>query len=200
MRLKDCYSLNVDELFGERSTIRNSPAQIDDGVKLEFVQENCRESLNIFEALADYLVARNCTQDMARQVEVAENALDARNAEAQRQNDIIIANYAERLNKFLETKRQEFELETQRIELESVAQVENLHNDREKQRAQLNALTKILAFYRASLEQMQKFLMELEGAPELYVTRNKFYFQAKEDCRIKIRRINDVIKKIGEVA
>ena len=200
MRLKDCYSLNVNELFDEVPTARNLPSKVDDGINFEFVRHECRDSLNIFEALADYLVERTHTQDMARQVAAAENALDERNEAARRQSDIIIANYAERLNKFLETKRQEFELETQRIELESAAQVENLRDDRKRQRSRLNTLTKILAFYRASLEQMQKFLLELEESPELYVTRNKFYFQAKEDCRIKIKRINEVLKKIGEDA
>ncbi len=196
MKVKDSYSLRVDEIIGEVPTAENFPLKADEEINLELVQQDCEESFNIFEAFANYLVERTRTQDLRQQISTAEEALDTRNAEARRQSEIIIANYSERVKKFLATKRQELELETQRIELENFALVEGIRDAREHQKSQLNALMKVLAFYRSALEQIQNFLTETENSPELFVTRIKFYHQAKEDCRIKMKRINDLLKRI----
>jgi len=196
MRVKDVYSLRTDELLEAVPTAENLPSRYDGAVNLDIARRHCADSLNIFTAFANYLVERNRTRDLARQISAAENALDARNAEARRQSEIIIANYAERLKNFLDTKRREFDLETQRIEQKSVAQVEVIRNDRERHQREVAAQIKMLEFYRSFLEEAQTFIAEIEDSPEKFVTRNKFYYQVCEDCRVKQKWLRDLLNKI----
>lgn len=194
MRVKDCYSLQVDELIDEVPTTDNLPAHFDGGIDPVIVRGNYEESLNIFEAFADYIVERNRTRNMSRQFAAAESALDARNDEARRQSEIILDGYAERLKNFLEAKRQEFELNTRRIEMESAAQVEQLQNERERQHRKTVQQIELLEYYRSFLDEAQKFLAEVENSPEKFMSRNKFYYQVKEDCRIKMKWVLNLIK------
>ena len=198
MRVKDCYSLQVDELIEEVPTAENLPAHFGGGINPVIVRGHYEESLNILKAFANYIVERNRTRDMAQQFAAAENALDARNTEARQQSEIILSNYAERLNKFLACKTQKLELETQRIEMESAAQVEQIQNARERESARIRELIRILEFYRSFLDEEQKFLAEFEVAPQKFMTRNKFYYQVKEDCRIKVKWIQNLLKQIDK--
>lgn len=198
MKVKDCYSLYVEELLDELPTAGNLPTKFDSGITIETVQRNYEDSLNIFTAFANYLVERNRTKDLAKQYAAAESALDARNAEARRQSESIIANYAERLNNFLAVKRQEFELETRRIELESAELVAIVRNAAERQHAKITAFLDMLKFYRSLLDDMQKFLAEVEESPEKFITKNKFYYQVKEDCRVKMKQITKLLKDINQ--
>ena len=197
LKIKDFYSLRVDELLGDVPTADNFPVKVDDEISLNRVRQDYEGSLNIFEAFANYLVERNRTKDLNRQIETLETALDARNIEAKNQSKIIIDNYTERMKFFLETQRRELELEIQRIELKNAELVEGIRYERERQRSRITVLTKLLNFYLSSLEQIQKFLAETEESPELFVTKNKFRHQVKEDCRVKLKKINGLLKKIG---
>lgn len=208
MKVKDCYSLYVEELLDEVPTAGNLPTKFDSGITIETVQRDYENSLNIFTAFANYLVERNRTKDLAKQCAAAKNALDARNAEAQRQSELIIDNYAERMNNFLAAKRQEFELETQRIELESAERVAIVRNAAERQHAKIKAFLDMLKFYRSFLDDMQKYLAELddmkksfeegEESPEKFLTKNKFYYQVKEDCRVKMKQITKLLKDLNQ--
>ena len=99
MRVKSRYSLNLEELGVPAPDLM--PVVLESGISLPQVQESFSESLNVFKAFANYLVERNRTRDMARQFAAARRALDARNYEAERQSEIIVANYAEQLKHFL---------------------------------------------------------------------------------------------------
>ena len=196
MRVKDCYSLCLDELIDEVPTAENLPSRFDGGVNLDIARHDCEHSLNIFKAFANYLVERNRTRDLSRQIYAAERALDARNAEARRQSEIVIANYAERLQAFLTAKGAEFDLETQRLVAESTERVEHLQNEAERRHRENQARIKMLEFYRSFLDDAQKFLAEVEDSPEKFVTHNKFYWQAYEDCRVKTNAIRRLLKQI----
>lgn len=196
MRVKDCYSLCLDELLDEIPTAENLPSRFDGGVNLDIARRDCEHSLNIFKAFANYLVERNRTRDLSRQIYAAERALDARNAEARRQSEIVIANYAERLQAFLASKRAEFDLETQRLVAQSTERVEQLQNEAERRHRENQARVKMLEFYRSFLEDAQKFLAEVEDSPEKFVTHNKFYWQACEDCRVKSNAICRLLNQI----
>lgn len=198
MRVKDSYSLCVDELLGEIPTENNLPVRYDSGITPAFVCGNCAESLNLFEAFGNYIAERSRTKNWARQVEAAENALDARNDEVRRQSEIILDSYTERLNKFLAQKTQMLELETQRIEMESAAQVEQIQNARERESARIRELIRILEYYRSFLNEEQKFLSEIEAASQKFMTRNKFYYKVKEDCRIKVKWICNLLNQIDK--
>lgn len=198
MRVKDCYSLCLDELIDEIPTAENLPSRFDGGVNLDIARRDCEHSLNIFKAFANYLVERNRTRDLSRQIDAAERALDARNAEARRQSEIVIANYAERLQAFLASKRAEFDLETQRLVAESTERVEQLQNEAERRHRENQARIKMLEFYRSFLDDAQKFLAEVEDSPEKFVTHNKFYWQACEDCRVKSNAIRHLLKQIDQ--
>lgn len=198
MRVKDCYSLCLDELLDEIPTAENLPSRFDGGVNLDIARRDCEHSLNIFKAFANYLVERNRTRDLSRQIYAAERALDARNAEARRQSEIVIANYAERLQAFLASKRAEFDLETQRLVAQSTERVEQLQNEAERRHRENQARVKMLEFYRSFLEDAQKFLAEVEDSPEKFVTHNKFYWQACEDCRVKSNAIRRLLKQIDQ--
>lgn len=196
MKVKDCYSLNVSEILGDVPTSIDVPAQLDRGISVSFVYGNYSESLNIFEAFANYLVERNRTSDMAKQIAAAESALDARNEEARRQSEIILDNYAERLQKFLDTERDKLKLETQRIELESEERVQQIQDAREREHARFKSLVSSLENYRSFLDEASKFLSEFESNPEKFLTRKKIYYQVKEDCRIKMKWITNLLKQI----
>ena len=198
MRVKACYSLCLDELVDEIPTAENLPSCFDGGVNLDIARHDCEHSLNIFKAFANYLVERNRTRDLSRQIYAAERALDARNAEARRQSEIVIANYAERLQAFLASKRAEFDLETQRLVAESTERVEQLQNEAERRHRENQARVKMLEFYRSFLDEAQKFLAEVEDSPEKFVTHNKFYWQACEDCRVKSNAIRHLLKQIDQ--
>lgn len=198
MRVKDCYSLCLDELVDEIPTAENLPSRFDGGVNLDIARRDCEHSLNIFKAFANYLVERNRTRDLSRQIDAAERALDARNAEARRQSEIVITNYAERLQAFLTAKRAEFDLETQRLVAESTERVEQLQNEAERRHRENQARIKMLEFYRSFLDDAQKFLAEVEDSPEKFVTHNKFYWQACEDCRVKSNAICRLLKQIDQ--
>ena len=198
MRVKDCYSLCLDGIVDEIPTAENLPSRFECEIHPVTVYGSCNESLNIFKAFANYIVERNRTRDLARQIDAAEAALDARNDVARNQSQIIVAEYAERLNNFLATKRQELALETQRIELESADRVNQIQNDREREHRRISELIEVLKYYRSFLEDVQKFLAEVEDSPEKFVTKNKFYHQAKEDCRVKIKWIGNLLKRIDD--
>ena len=198
MRVKDSYSLCVDELLSEIPTENNLPVRYDSGITPAFICGNCAESLNLFEALGNYIAERSRTKNLTRQVEAAENALDARNDEAQRQSEIILDSYTERLNKFLAQETQKLELETQRIEMESAAQVEQIQNARERESARIRELVRLLEYYRSFLNEEQKFLSEIEVALQKFMTRNKFYYQVKEDYRIKVKWISNLLNQIDK--
>lgn len=196
MRVKDCYSLRVDELLDEVPTPRNLTANFDNGISVPTIQKNYAESLNFFEAFANYLIEHSRTQDIEKQFAAAESALDSRNTETRLQSATIIANYAERLRSFVESQAREFELETQRLEIESSELVTDLHNERERQRLKIRAQIKALEHYRKFLDESQAFLTEIEQCSEKFATKNKFYFQVKEDCRLRMKWIRDLLKKI----
>ena len=197
MRVKDNYSLRVEEILDEVPMAENLPSNFDGGLILN-VRRNYAESLNFFAAFANYFVERSRTQDLEKQFAAAENALDSRNTEARLQSEMIIANYAERLQEFLETQARELELETQRIELESSERVEIVRNEREREHARITELIRVLEHYRAFLVEAQNFLAELERSPEKFATKNKFYFQVKEDSRLRMKWIRDLLKKIDD--
>lgn len=198
MRVKDSYSLCVDELLNEIPTENNLSVRYDSGITLAFVCGNCAESLNLFKAFGNYIAERSRTKNLARQVEAAKNTLDARNNEAWRQSEIILDSYTERLNKFLTQETQKLELETQRIEMESAAQVEQIQNARERESARIRELVRLLEYYRSFLNEEQKFLSEIEVALQKFMTRNKFYYQVKEDCRIKVKWIRNLLNQMDK--
>ena len=196
MRVKDRYSLNLSELIGDVPTSTDVPARFDNGVSFPIVYGNYSESLNIFEAFGNYLVERNRTRDMAKQIAAAEDALDARNEEARQQSEIILANYAERLQEFLRNKRQELELETKRIERESAALVQQIQSEREREHARLEKIAQLLEHYRSFLDEASDYIAEFEASPEKFLTRNKFYHRVKEDYRIRLKWISSLLKQI----
>lgn len=199
MRIKDCYSLCIDELIEEVPTPSNLPMNLDSGINFPIVKRDYEESLNVFKAFANYVVERNRTQDMKKQFAAAKRVLDARNAEARLQISMIIANYAERMQEFLTKKKQEFKLETQRIESENAEIVEKIHNAAERQHAKIKMFIELFNYYRSALDEIQQFLMEAEKISEISISKNKFYFQAKEDCRCKLRQIKILLKEINKV-
>lgn len=196
MRVKDHYSLCVEELIGAVPMAENLPTNFDGGISVPIIQKNYAESLCFFEAFADYLVERSRTQDIEKQFAAAEEALDSRNAEARLQSATIIANYAERLKGFVESRAREFELETQRLEAESAERVEIVRNEREREHFRITELIQVLEHYRTFLVDSQKFLAEIEQCSEKFATKNKFYFRVKKDYDLRLKWIQKLLNKI----
>ena len=109
-------------------------------------------------------------------------------AELEKQGLLDNGELSDNAKNFLDMQRREFELETQRLELKNAELVESIRNDCERQVAKITVLTKLLKFYLSSLEQIQKFIAETEESAELFVTKNKFRHQVKEDCRVKLKK------------
>ncbi len=122
--------------------------------------------------------------------------MDSRNAEARLQSATIIANYAERLKGFVESRAREFELETQRLEAESAERVEIVRNEREREHFRITELIQVLEHYRTFLVDSQKFLAEIEQCPEKFATKNKFYFRVKKDYDLRLKWIQKLLNKI----
>lgn len=196
MRVKDSYSLCIDELLGEMTMTDNLPAQYDAGITSNVVYGKCAESLNLIEALGNYIVERNRTKNLEKQFDAMKNALDSRNLEARHQSQIIINECAERLNNFLASERERLKIETQRIELESTAKVQQLQNDRERKSAEIQSIRKSLEYFGSILNEEQNLLDELKHSPQTFVTRNKFYYQVKEDHRIHLKWVQQLLKQI----
>ena len=196
MRVKSRYSLNLEELGVPAPDLM--PVVLESGISLPQVQESFSESLNVFKAFANYLVERNRTRDMARQFAAARRALDARNYEAERQSEIIVANYAEQLKHFLAEQEAEMRLLTEKIELEGRAIAEQIRDERAQQHEELELTRQILNRHLKLISRMQEFLSEAESSPESYVRKNRQYFRVVEECRAKMRavqnRLNDLDK------
>lgn len=190
--------MNLEELGVPAPDL--TPAVFDSGMSLPQVQESFFDSFNVIKAFANYLVERNRTRDMARQFAAARQALDARNYEAERQSEIIVANYAEQLEHFLEEQRAEMKLLTEKIELEGRAIAEQIRDERSRQRAELELTRQILKQHLKLISRMQEFLSEAESSPESYVRKNRQYFRVVEECRAKMRvvqnRLNDLDKRL----
>lgn len=198
MKVKERYSLCLEQILNSMPTIEKLPSTSDNAMDIQNIRHQCDESLNVFQAFADYLVERNNTRELIKRIDATKKSLDVRNYEAERQSKIIIDNYAVRLKNFVAKKRQEFELETQRLELESVAQVEAVQNAVERQRRKISAQIKLIEFYRSLLEDAQIFLVEIEDNPEQFVTRNKFYYQVREDRRVKSNYIRKLLNDLDK--
>lgn len=198
--MKAGYSLNLDELGIPAPDLLPVTSSYDSQISTSRAQESFFDSLNVVKAFANYLVERNRTKDMSRKFAAARQALDARNYEAERQSEIIIANYARKLENFLEQQKAEMKFLTEKIHLESIAIAEQVRNERERQRSELQLTRQILSQHLKCIAQMQEFLTELENSPELYATENRYYFQVQEDCRVKMRRIQKLLKNFEEQA
>ena len=164
MRLKEKYSLSLDELINEVPSSENLPTKIDSrSFDVGAVCRQYENSLNLGKAFGNYLIERNRTKDMAREFAAKEAALDARNYEAEKQSKIIEKNYAVRLQQFLEYSRQELDLENKKLFEKSEVIAEQVKNARETEQEKISILTEVLSLYHKYIVEMQEFLHELEN-------------------------------------
>ena len=85
MKLKNHYSLCIDNLKTLTADLSYPASTTPDLPTIQEVQHDFQESLDCIQAFGDYLIERNRTKALKKQIHTAQRALDVWNEETEKQ-------------------------------------------------------------------------------------------------------------------
>lgn len=194
MKLKDHYSLCIDNLKALTADLSYPASTTPDLPTIQEVQYDFQESLDCIQAFGDYLIERNSTKALKKQIHMAKRALDVWNEETEKQVQDRINTAEQRFQCFISEEKKKFEQELQQSVLETSNQAETMSDDNRKAHFQHQEVKKVLEMYRTYLSDLDKQLVFLKKDAAADV-RNLYFQRLEDDYEKKVSKIQKCLTK-----
>ncbi|BFK74991.1 hypothetical protein [Megasphaera elsdenii] len=194
MKLKDHYSLCIDNLKALTADLSYPASTTPDLPTIQEVQYDFQESLDCIQAFGDYLIERNSTKALKKQIHMAKRALDVWNEETEKQVQDRINTAEQRFQCFISEEKKKFEQELQQSVLETSNQAETMSDDNRKAHFQHQEVKKVLEMYRTYLSDLDKQLVSLKKDAAADV-RNLYFQRLEDDYEKKVSKIQKCLTK-----
>lgn len=194
MKLKDHYSLCIDNLKTLTADLSYSASTTLDLPTIQEVQYDFQESLDCIQAFGDYLIERNRTKALKKQIHTAQRALDVWNEETEKQMQDRLNTAEQRFQCFLTEGKKKFEQELQQSVFETLDQAETMSDDNRKAHFQHQEMQKVLEMYRTYLSDLDKQLVSLKKDAAADV-RNLYFQRLEDDYEKKTSKIQKYLTK-----
>ncbi|MFV0618791.1 hypothetical protein ACE418_12935 [Megasphaera sp. WILCCON 0056] len=194
MKLKDHYSLCIDNLKTLTADLSYPASTTPDLPTIQEVQHDFKESLDCIQAFGDYLIERNRTKALKKQIHTAQRALDVWNEETEKQVQDRLNTAEQRFQCFLAEEKKKFEQELQQSVLEASDQAETMSDDNRKAHFQHQEVKKVLEMYRTYLSDLDKQLVFLKKDAAADV-RNLYFQRLADDYEKKASKIQKYLTK-----
>lgn len=194
MKLKDHYSLCIDKLKALTVDLSYPASMTPDLPTIQEVQHDFQESLDCIQAFGDYLIERNRTKALKKQIHTAQRALDVWNEETEKQMQDRLNTAEQRFQCFIAEEKKKFEQELQQSVLEAADQAETMRDNNRKVHFQHQEVQKVLEMYRTYLADLDKQLASLKKDAAADV-RNLYFQRLEDDYEKKASKIQRYLMK-----
>lgn len=152
--------------------------------------ETFRRTFDMMHSLADYVIQKNRTYEMRKQLDVQREALNAHLKQAEDQERIALVEYSKRLKLQLKEQKESLELELKMLAAETSQKVNEFSLSVEETLRASQLLLSLIRHEQELLDSFQPYLNRLKGD----YTNRREYSQYCDMQRRAYERINGYLK------